>query len=116
MSKADRSVVFRLAQARSRIPGLAGEHAVGLMKRGTLDVALSCPVAPNQQSPHEQDEVYVVVRGRGVLLHDGRRDTFEAGDLVFVAAGVEHRFEDFTADIAVWRVFYGPAGGEIISG
>ena len=61
---------------------------------------------------HHQDEIYVIVRGRGALFHDGRRDPFEAGDVMFVAAGVEHRFEDFTEDLAVWVVFYGPAGGE----
>ncbi len=32
--------------------------------------------------------------------------------VLFVAAGVEHRFEDFGDDLLVWRVFYGPAGGE----
>ena len=31
---------------------------------------------------------------------------------LFVPAGVEHRFEDFTDDLAVWVVFYGPEGGE----
>jgi hypothetical protein len=30
-----------------------------------------------------------------------------------VAAGVEHHFEDFGPDLLVWRVFYGPAGGEV---
>jgi hypothetical protein len=30
-----------------------------------------------------------------------------------VAAGTEHRFEDFTEDLAVWVVFYGPDGGEV---
>jgi cupin superfamily acireductone dioxygenase involved in methionine salvage len=42
-----------------------------------------------------------------------RRDPFEAGDLIFVATGIEHWFEDFTDDLAVWVVFYGPAGGEV---
>jgi hypothetical protein len=32
---------------------------------------------------------------------------------LFVAAGVEHRFEAFTEDFALWRVFYGAQGGEI---
>jgi len=31
---------------------------------------------------------------------------------LWVAAGVEHRFENFSADLAAWVVFYGPAGGE----
>ncbi len=33
-------------------------------------------------------------------------------DVLFVPAGVEHRFEDFTVGLAVWVVFYGPEGGE----
>ena len=64
-------------------------------------------MSPNRQTPHSQDEVYVIARGRGVLFHDGRQDQFEAGDFIFVAAGVEHWFEDFTDDLAVWVVFYG---------
>jgi mannose-6-phosphate isomerase-like protein (cupin superfamily) len=107
-----RSCVIHLAEARGRIPGRAGEHAIGLFQRGTLDVALSVPVSPKVQTPHDQDEIYLIVRGRGVLLHDGKRDAFEAGDLLFVAAGVDHQFENHSEDLTVWRMFYGPHGGE----
>ena len=113
MSKPDRSCVIRLARAQARIPGPAGEHSVSVLQRGTLDVKLSLPTPPNQQTPHAQDEVYVVIRGRGILLHDGERNPFESGDLLFVAAGTEQRFEDFSEDLAVWVVFYGPRGGEV---
>ncbi len=113
MNKPERSCVIRLADARARIPGPAGEHSTSLLQRGTLNVKLSLPVRPNQQTPHEQDEVYVIQRGRGVLFHDGKRDSFEAGDVMFVAAGTEHHFEDFSDDLAVWVVFYGPNGGEV---
>jgi len=102
MSGPDRSRVLHLADARARIPGPAGEHAVSLWQRGTLNIKLSCPVRPNQQTPHAQDEVYVIIRGQGVLIHDGKRDEFVSGDLLFVAAGTEHHFEDFTDDLAVW--------------
>ena len=113
MNSPGRSRVIHLAEARARIPGPAGEHSVSLLQRGTLNVKLSLPVAPNQQTPHAQDEVYVIIRGRGILVHDAKRDAFESGDLLFVAAGTEHRFEDFSEDLAVWVVFYGPSGGEI---
>lgn len=113
MSKSDRVRVISFAQGQVRIPGPAGEHAISVLQRGTLDVALSLPTTPNQQTPHEQDEIYVVIRGRGILVHDGERDPFESGDLLFVAAGTEHRFEDFGKDLAVWRVFYGSRGGEV---
>ena len=112
MTKPDRSGVTRFTDAQARIPGPAGEHAVTVLRRGSLDVALSIPLHPRQQTPHAQDEIYFIVRGRGVLFHDGKRDSFESGDLLFVGAGVEHQFEDTTGDLALWRVFYGPNGGE----
>ena len=113
MSNPDCSRVFRLADAQGSIPGPAGEHAVVVFHCGPLDVALSCPLRPSQQTPHVQDEIYFIVRGRGVLFHDGKRDRFESGDLLFVAAGIEHQIEEISENFAMWRVFYGPHGGEV---
>jgi mannose-6-phosphate isomerase-like protein (cupin superfamily) len=107
-----RSQVIRLADAQVRVPTPEGEHAVTVLQRGTLDVALSVPRRINPQSPHEQDELYIIVRGSGVLLHDGQRDSFEAGDLLFVAAGIEHQLEVISDDLALYRIFYGAQGGE----
>jgi mannose-6-phosphate isomerase-like protein (cupin superfamily) len=112
MTQSERVRVLRFSEAQRRIPGPAGEHAVTLLQRGSLDIALSIPVSPKHQTPHAQDELYAIVRGRGVLLHDGARSPLEAGDLVFVAAGAEHQLEGLGEDFAVWRVFYGPGGGE----
>jgi mannose-6-phosphate isomerase-like protein (cupin superfamily) len=113
MSPPERSGVIRFAEARLAIPGPDGAHAVLMLKRGTLDVRLSMPRTAPLQTPHEQDEIYVILRGRGVLVHDGKREPFEAGDLLFVAAGIEHQYELASDDLALWRVFYGPPGGEI---
>jgi mannose-6-phosphate isomerase-like protein (cupin superfamily) len=110
-----RSGVIRLAEAEARIPTPEGERSALMLHRGTLDVRLSVPLPPNVQSPHAQDELYTVIRGRGVLVHDGARTPFEAGDLLFVAAGVAHHYADFSADLALWRIFYGAEGGEIPS-
>jgi mannose-6-phosphate isomerase-like protein (cupin superfamily) len=90
MNEADRSCVMRRAEAQARIPGPAGEHAVVVLRRGPLDVAFSLPQRPSQQTPHAQDEIYFIVRGWGFLLHNSKRDAFESGDLLFVAAGTEH--------------------------
>lgn len=111
MSKSDRSGVFSVAATQVKIP--EGEHAVIAFRRGSLDVALSLPVRPRPQTPHAQDEIYFIIRGRGVLIHDGKRDMIESGDLLFVAAGIEHQFEDTSENFAMWRVFYGPGGGEV---
>ena len=39
-------------------------------------------------------------------------EVFGPGDLIFVPAGAEHRFEDFSDDLETWVAFYGPEGGE----
>ena len=115
MAESRRSGVIGFAEARTHIPGAAGEHAVGLLKRGSLDVRFAgAPrVPPTEATAHAQDEVYVIIGGRGVFYHGGQRDRFESGDLLFVAAGTEHRFENYSDDLAVWVIFYGAQGGEI---
>ena len=61
----------------------------------------------------EWDEVYVVAGGSGEFVCGDERQPFRPEDLLFAAAGVEHRFENFTEDFAVWVMFYGPEGGEV---
>jgi quercetin dioxygenase-like cupin family protein len=52
------------------------------------------------------------VRGEGWFLCDGERHRFGPGDFLLAPAGVVHRFEEFTANLAVWVLFYGAVGGE----
>ena len=106
------SVVFPIARARNEVQLVNGKRFAAVAEHGTLRLLCSRPLPPNEQSPHEQDELYVVVQGNGVPFHDGKRDPFSTGDAMFIAAGVDHRFEDFTEDLAVWVIFYGPTGGE----
>jgi len=113
MSQPTRSLVIHLTEAHEGIANSANGRSVRVLQRGALDVVLGTPARPDEQSAHQQDEVYMVVRGRGVLFHDGKRNSFESGDFLFVAAATEHRFEDFSDDLLVWRVFYGPSGGEL---
>ena len=76
LDKSDRSRVIHLAEAGAQIPGPQGAHSLSFLQRGTLNVKLSLPVIPNQQTPHAQDEIYVIIRGRGILFHDGKRSPF----------------------------------------
>ena len=101
-----------VADALARLPGPAGERFVELFQHGTLSVELYAPRGRDPQSPHTRDEVYVVVQGSGRFRNGDVVQAFGPGDLLFVPAGVVHRFEDFTDDLAVWVIFYGPEGGE----
>jgi len=57
------------------------------------------------QSPHDEDEVYVVVSGHAELTVQGERRTVGPGAIVFVGARVEHRFEEVTDDLVALVVF-----------
>lgn len=70
------------------------------------------PKGRDDQTPHERDELYVVASGRGWFVTGQDRVRFEPGDALFAAAGLKHRFEDFSDDFATWVMFYGPQGGE----
>jgi quercetin dioxygenase-like cupin family protein len=64
----------------------------------------------DDQSPHTEDEIYVVTAGRGrIVTSDGTAEV-GVGSVIFVPAGEEHRFEEVTEDLALFVVF-GPAYG-----
>ena len=100
-----------LSEARAA-PHQPGRRSALLLEHGSLELRYYAPRGADPQTPHTRDELYVVASGRGWFVHGGERVPFEPGDALFVAAGVEHRFEDFTEDFGTWVIFYGPEGGE----
>lgn len=79
---------------------------------GSMSVVLFTPRGKDYQSSHPQDELYIVLTGRGVLAMEEVRHRFVAGDVLFVPANKVHRFEEFSPDLVTWAVFWGPEGGE----
>jgi mannose-6-phosphate isomerase-like protein (cupin superfamily) len=63
------------------------------------------------QSPHKEDEMYYVVRGRGRMRAGSEDQAVTEGSVIFVAAGVEHRFYEITEELTV-LVFFAPAESE----
>lgn len=64
--------------------------------------------ATDPQSPHKEDELYYVVRGRARMKVGPEDQAVTQGSVIFVAAGVEHRFYDITEELSV-LVFFAPA-------
>jgi mannose-6-phosphate isomerase-like protein (cupin superfamily) len=62
-----------------------------------LEVGVYVLVAPepDRQQPHEWDEIYVVLEGRGTLEVEDESFELEAGGSVYVKAGAEHRFTGY---------------------
>lgn len=104
--------IIKLANAQKVIPTRDGKLYAELFRHGTLTVEIYAPKGRDMQQPHTRDELYVVAAGSGWFVVGGTRVQFGPGDALFAAAGEVHRFEDFTEDLLVWVVFYGPEGGE----
>ena len=100
------------AAAAAAAPILEGRGSTELLRHGSLEVRWYAPKGAVRSGTHDRDEVYVVAQGKGQFLNGGVRHRFGPGDVLFVPAGVVHRFEEFSDDLAVWVFFYGPEGGE----
>jgi mannose-6-phosphate isomerase-like protein (cupin superfamily) len=89
-----------------------GGHYLKMFRHGSLHVEIYKPEQEDPQTAHTLDEIYVVMSGSGFFVRDGDKQPFEAGEVLFVPAGIEHRFVEFSDDFATWVFFYGPEGGE----
>ena len=97
-----------LAAVRDSADGLYGV----LLEHGSMELGYYRPLGSDEQTPHEQDEIYVIHEGSGVFILGDERIPFAPGDALFVPAGVDHRFVEFSDDFATWVIFWGPPGGE----
>jgi mannose-6-phosphate isomerase-like protein (cupin superfamily) len=88
--------LFDVAEMQRRLAAADGGYEIVHRSPG-LEIAVYALVAPepDRQSPHDDDEVYVVLEGRGVLTIEDEQIPVEEGKAVFVPAGVEHRFTGY---------------------
>jgi quercetin dioxygenase-like cupin family protein len=67
--------------------------------------------AADHQSPHQQDELYYVIRGKSRMRVGSEDRSVAVGSVIFVAAHEEHRFHDIEEELTV-LVFFAPAETE----
>lgn len=91
----------------------AGQSYRQFINRGSLSTGLYVldAGATDTQQPHAEDEVYVVLRGRARLTVAGDERPVAEGDVIFVAATVEHRFHTITETLSL-LVFFAPEHAE----
>lgn len=62
----------------------------------------------DSQSPHNEDELYYVVSGKGRMKVGAEDQPVTPGSLIFVSAKVDHRFYDIMEELVI-LVFFAPA-------
>ncbi len=101
-----------IEESLQKIPTSEGKLFATVLEHGSLVVEMYKPYKVDLQTPHTRDEIYVVISGSGTFINGEVRHPFGIGDVLFVPAGIEHRFIEFTDDFMTWVMFYGPEGGE----
>jgi mannose-6-phosphate isomerase-like protein (cupin superfamily) len=105
--------MFGLQEAQAKLPDDPAVSRIYYgLKHGTMKVGLYAPRERDDQAPHKQDELYIVISGTGEFVKHKERRSFKAQDVLFVEAGAEHRFEKFSSDFSAWVIFWGPENGE----
>lgn len=84
-----------------------GKTFLELFRHGATSVEIYQPVGHDPQQPHAQDEIYVIISGHGIFQDGEEKYPFGPGDLIFIPAGKEHRFLEFSADFKTWVIFFG---------
>jgi mannose-6-phosphate isomerase-like protein (cupin superfamily) len=86
-----------------------GDSYLQFLNEGSLSLGLYVLPAGtvDTQRPHDEDEVYYVVEGRGSIDVAGERRPVQSGSMIFVAKHVEHRFVEIEEDLSI-LVFFAP--------
>jgi mannose-6-phosphate isomerase-like protein (cupin superfamily) len=88
-------------------PGAEPNHWVERFRVPDLSVGTySIPAGGvDDQTPHAEDEIYVVVRGRAVLVAGGAAAEVRTGSVIYVPAGEAHRFTEIAEDLTLLVIF-----------
>ena len=102
--------VASLEEARAEVQHRTGELYLEFLRRDSMSCGLYVleAGATDPQEPHQEDEVYLVLRGRARLQAGDRDDPVGPGSVAFVARNIPHRFHDITERLSV-LVFFAPA-------
>ena len=97
--------LYHLPQLFSRRP--AGHNYFELIRIPAMSAGLYVLQAgePDRQGPHQEDELYYVVRGKAMIRVGEDNQAVAAGSVVFVPSGVEHHFHSIKEELQVLVVF-----------
>lgn len=105
--------LHRLQDVEANLPEDAPFRLHYPLRHGSMRLGLYAPRGTDRQGPHKQDELYIIAAGSGRFVKNGEEAGFGPNDVIFVEAGADHRFVEFSDDFACWVVFWGPEGGEV---
>jgi mannose-6-phosphate isomerase-like protein (cupin superfamily) len=103
-----------IAEAGTYTPPDGGEHTHWITQLVSDDLSVGTYSIPagglDDQTPHSEDEIYVVQSGRATLVTNSETAPVGPGSVIFVPAGEAHQFTEILEDLAMVVIFAPPYG------
>jgi len=78
-----------------------------LLQHGNMRVEYYAPRGVDNQTPHKQDEIYIINSGGASFDRNGVTVRCKVNDVLFVPKGMPHHFFDMSDNFGTWVIFYG---------
>jgi len=95
-----------IRQALQKLHQESGPIA-NLMKEGNFSIEYYAPRGVDNQTPHAQDEIYIITSGTAGFFRNGEMVSCKANDILYVPKGMHHHFLDMSHDFGTWVIFFG---------
>jgi mannose-6-phosphate isomerase-like protein (cupin superfamily) len=103
-----------IAEAGSYTPPEGADANHWIVHLTSADLSLGTYSIPagglDDQTPHTEDEIYVVQAGRATLVTTSGIVDVGPGSVIYVPAGEAHKFTEISEDLAMVVVFAPPYG------
>jgi mannose-6-phosphate isomerase-like protein (cupin superfamily) len=86
---------FDVEGVKQRLSEAGGYEVVHVSPGLEIGVYVLVAPEPDRQQPHDDDEIYIVLEGTGMLEVEGEKVELREGHALFVPAGAEHRFSAY---------------------
>lgn len=105
--------VFNIPELMEKVAGHEARYHEFLNLPSLSSAVYRLPVGcKDMQSPHLEDEVYVVLEGKACLRVGDKEHEVKQGSILYVRANTEHSFFDIEEDLTV-LAFFGPIPGSL---
>ncbi|WP_319557780.1 cupin domain-containing protein [Thiomicrorhabdus sp.] len=81
-----------------------GPHTENFFEKGRVRVDFYKPGEVDEMKKNKHDTLFFVTSGDGYVFNNGKQHPVEKGEVVFVKAGKDHKFFNFSLDFTTWIV------------
>lgn len=106
--------VFNIPDLVQKVAGREARYHEFIRRPSLSSAVYHLPIGcKDMQSPHLEDEIYVVIEGRARLRVDGDEQQVSPGSVLYVKANTSHSFFDIEEPLTV-LAFFGPVPGSLV--